>query len=173
MEMVFVSRVKLIAGGTFMENTLTENGKTEQQILTEKFTATWALSYKIRKMNLTIDYTGNLYSPMRLPLLGDKDPRRAYSPWWSIQNIQFVYNGFSKIEIYGGVKNLLNWTPNKGNPFIIARTNDPFDKTVQFGNNGQVIATPDNPYALSFDTGYVYGPNQGTRLFMGVRINIR
>jgi outer membrane receptor for ferrienterochelin and colicins len=65
---------------------------------------------------------------MRLPLLGELDPRRSHSPWWSIQNIQLTYDGFRNFEIYGGVKNLLNWTPNKGNPFIIARADDPFDK---------------------------------------------
>ncbi len=110
---------------------------------------------------------------MRLPLLGDLDPRRPYSPTWSIQNIQLVYDGFKNIEIYGGVKNLLNFTPNKGTPFIIARANDPFDKNVQFNPNGQVIATPDNPYALTFDPNYVYAPNQGIRGFLGIRLTIK
>ena len=46
-------------------------------------------------------------------------------------------------------------SPTKGNPFIIARTNDPIDKTVQFDSSGQVLATPINPYALTFDPSYV------------------
>ena len=169
----FCNGLKIIAGATYMENTLTENDLTEQQILTEKLTGNWAISYKIKKINVTLDYTGNVYSPMRLPLLGDTDPRQAYSPWWSIQNIQITYGGLKNIEIYGGIKNLLNWTPNKGNPFIIARTNDPFDKEVQFNNNGQVISTPNNPYGLTFDPSYVYGPNQGARLFLGIRYNLQ
>lgn len=173
MDLAFNSGLKIIAGGTLMENTLTENGITAQQILTENFTGVWAVSYKIKKLNLALDYTGNIYSPMRLPLLGNMDPRRPKSPWWSIQNIQLLYTGCKNIEIYGGVKNLLNWTPNKGNPFIIARTNDPFDKQVQFGGNGQVIATSNNPYALTFDPTYVYGPNQGARAFLGVRFSIK
>ncbi len=41
------------------------------------------------------------------------------------------------LKYMGSIKNLLNWTPNKGNPFIIARANDPFDKNVQFDANGQ------------------------------------
>ncbi|MGB3005802.1 MAG: TonB-dependent receptor [Chitinophagaceae bacterium] len=173
MDVAFNNGLKIIAGGTLMENTLVESGKTEQQILTEKFTGVWAISYKIKKINLAFDYTGNIYSPMRLPLLGDTDPRSPISPWWSIQNIQLLYTGFKNIEIYGGVKNLLNWTPNKGNPFIIARTNDPFDKEVQFGSNGQVVATPNNPYGLTFDPTYVYGPNQGLRTFWGIRYNLK
>jgi outer membrane receptor for ferrienterochelin and colicins len=173
MDMVFANGIKVIAGGTLMQNTLTENGITHQQILTEKFTGTWAVSYKIDKADLAIDYTGNVYSPMRLPLLGSSDPRKPFSPWWSIQNIQFTYTGMKNIGIYAGVKNLLNWTPNKNNPFIIARTNDPFDKQVTFGSNGKVLATPNNPYALTFDPSYVYAPNQGVRLFLGVRVTIQ
>lgn len=173
MDMVFRNGLKIITGGTLMENTLTQNGKTSQQILTEKFTGTWAVSYKIKKASLTVDYTGNIYSPMRLPLLGKDDPRKANSPWWSIQNIQFTYSGFKKFELYTGIKNLLNWTPNKGNPFIIARTNDPFDKEVQFDGNGKVVATPSNPNALTFDPTYVFAPNQGMRGFMGIRYSLK
>jgi len=165
--------LKLLAGATYMNVSTVENGRREQQILTEKFTGTWALSYKIKRLNLAIDYTGNIYGPMRLPLLGKFDPRQAYSPTWSIQNIQFVYTGFKYIEVFGGIKNLLNWTPNKNNPFIIARTEDPFDKTVEYDANGQVKATPNNPFALTFDPSYVYAPNQGIRGFAGMRITIK
>lgn len=172
-DLAFSSGLKLTAGLTYQDVGFVEKGIRQQQILTEKFSGTWAVSYKIHKLNLGIDYTGNIYSPMRLPLLGDLDPRRPYSPTWSIQNIQLVYDGFKNIEIYGGVKNLLNFTPNKGTPFIIARANDPFDKNVQFNPNGQVIATPDNPYALTFDPNYVYAPNQGIRGFLGIRLTIK
>ncbi|MBK9734643.1 MAG: TonB-dependent receptor [Saprospiraceae bacterium] len=164
-DVAFNNGLKINTGGTLMANTLTKNGSTKQQILTEKFTGIWAISYKIKQTDLSIDYTGNIYSPMRLPLLGESDPRSPTSPWWSIQNIQLTYSGLKDFEIYGGVKNLLNWTPNKGNPFIIARTNDPFDKEVQFGSNGQVLATTNNPFGLTFDPNYVYGPNQGQEHF--------
>jgi outer membrane receptor for ferrienterochelin and colicins len=124
-------------------------------------------------MFLDIDYTGNLYGPMRLPLLGELDPRQEYSPTWSIQNIQFTFNKVKNLELYAGVKNLLNWTPNKGNPFIIARANDPFDKNIQFDANGNAQVTADNPYALTFDPGYVYAPNQGIRGFFGMRYTLK
>jgi outer membrane receptor for ferrienterochelin and colicins len=110
---------------------------------------------------------------MRLPLLGDLDPRQEYSPVWSIQNIQLTFDGLKDLEIYGGVKNLLNWTPNKGNPFLIARADDPFDKDVTFDASGNAVATADNPYALTFDPSYVYGPNQGIRLFFGLRYSLK
>jgi outer membrane receptor for ferrienterochelin and colicins len=43
-------------------------------------------------MFLDIDYTGNLYGPDAIALLGALDPRSEYSPTWSIQNIQFTFN---------------------------------------------------------------------------------
>jgi outer membrane receptor for ferrienterochelin and colicins len=174
MDITFTNGLKVIAGGTFMENTLTQNGETTQQLLTEKFTGTWAVSYSIKKIHLAIDYTGNFYSPMKLPTLGGLDPRKITSPWWSIQNIQLLYSKFKNIEIYGGVKNLLNWTPFKeNNPFIIAGSKDPFDKNVQFDASGNILATPTNPYALSFDPNYIYAPTQGARAFLGFRINLK
>lgn len=172
-DVAFLNGLKILAGATFQDVSTVEGGIKEQQILTENFTGTWAVSYKIKKLNLGIDYTGNVYGPMRLPLLGKLDPRQPYSPTWSIQNIQFVFSGFKNAEIYGGIKNLLDFTPNKGNPFIIARANDPFDKNVEYNPNGQVKVTPNNPYALTFDPTYVYAPNQGIRGFLGVRVNIK
>ncbi|CDF77796.1 TonB-dependent receptor [Formosa agariphila KMM 3901] len=167
-DITFTNGLKVLIGATFQDVSQTEDGITTKQILTESYSGTWGVSYSFYKPHITLDYTGNLYGPMRLPLLGDLDPREEYSPVYSIQNIQATY-AFSDFEIYGGVKNLLNWTPNKGNPFIIARTEDPFDKNVQFNNNGDVIPTADNPYALTFDPSYVYAPNQGIRLFLGMR----
>lgn len=173
LDVAFKSGLKLLAGATYQDVSTIKNGIKQQQILTEHFTGTWAVSYKIRRINIAVDYTGNIYGPMRLPLLGNLDPRLPYSPTWSIQNIQFVYSGIKNVEVYSGIKNLLNWTPSKGNPFIIARTNDPFDKNVQYDAGGKIKATADNPYALTFDPNYVYGPNQGIRLFLGIRINIK
>ncbi|MDT0554247.1 TonB-dependent receptor [Urechidicola vernalis] len=171
-DIIFSNGIKALIGATYMNVSNTEDGITKDQILTEKFSGTWAVSYKIQDWDLNIDYTGNVYGPMRLPLLGDLDPRQEYSPYWSIQNIQFTYDGWKGFELYAGVKNLLNWTPNKGNPFIIARAHDPFDKDVVFDNDGNVVPTPENPYALTFDPSYVYAPNQGIRGFIGLRYNL-
>ncbi|WP_417201257.1 TonB-dependent receptor [Bizionia sp.] len=169
----FGSGISASIGATWQDVSQIKNGIQSQQILTESYSGVWSFSYKNYPTNLTLDYTGNLYGPMRLPLLGDLDPREEYSPVWSIQNIQLTYDGITNFEFYGGVKNILDWTPNQGNPFIIARANDPFDENVQFDPNGNVIPTPDNPYALTFDPSYVYGPNQGIRFFFGVRYKLR
>lgn len=165
--------LKLNAGITLQDVGLVEDGVKTQQILTEKWMGTWSASYLINKLNLGIDYTGNVYGPMRLPLLNELDPRQPNSPVWSLQNIQFTYRGFKNLEVYGGVKNLLNFKPTRNNPFIIARANDPFDKQVQFDANGNAVATTNNPYGLTFDPSYVYAPNQGIRGFVGVRYSLR
>ena len=166
---VFGNGIRASIGATYQDVSKTENGIKTPQILTEKYSGVWSLSYKHYGTNLTFDYTGSLYGPMRLPLLGELDPRSEYSPAWSIQNIQITYDGIDRFEMYGGIKNLLDWTPNKGNPFIIARSDDPFDQNVVFDTDGNAIPTLDNPYALTFDPSYVYGPNQGIRLFFGIR----
>lgn len=169
LDIAFNNGLKFLIGGTCMDVYSVENNIKIRQMFTENFTGVWNVGYTFKSIGLTIDYTGNVYSSMRLPLLSNLDPRKEYSPWWSIQNIQLTKKIKKRFELYGGVKNLLNWTPNKGNPFIIARTNDPFDKEVQFDTNGQAIATPNNPYGLTFDPAYVYGPNQGARGFVGFR----
>lgn len=181
----FPSGLKFIVGATVLDNKNVENGISQRPYLTENFTGTWSVSYKIALWNLSMDYTGNVYSPMNLPLLSETDPRSPKSPWYSIQNIQFTYSGWKDFEVYAGIKNLLNFTPKQNNPFLISRTNDPFDKNVQISDGtsvgihgkvvpqGQVVDTPDNPYGLTFDTTYVYGQNQTIRGFFGLRYTFR
>jgi outer membrane receptor for ferrienterochelin and colicins len=164
--------LKALLGFTIMDPKNVQNGIATRPILTEKYSANWTISYDIPDWFLSIDYTGNLYGPMRLPLLGPLDPRAEYSQPWSLQNIQFTYKKFRNFELYGGIKNILNWTPNKGNPFLIARAEDPFDQNVTYDTNGNVMATPSNPYALTFDPTYVYAPNQGIRGFLGLRYTL-
>lgn len=158
--------LKVLAGATVMDVSLTENGVTSRQLLTERFAGVWNVGYAFGNSGFSIDYTGNVYGPMRLPLLGELDNRAEYSPWWSIQNIQVTKRFDKGWEIYGGIKNLLNYTPPANS---IARPFDPFDKNVQFDDNGQVVPTPGNPNALTFDPSYVFAPNQGIRGFLGLR----
>ncbi|MEI2738187.1 MAG: TonB-dependent receptor [Chitinophagaceae bacterium] len=171
-------RFKTLLGMTVQDVAKVEKdpaGKLVKQtpMLTEKWSGTWVISYVFPKPAITIDYTGNIYGPMRLPLLSDLDPRPGQSPVWSIQNIQVTKRLSSRLELFGGIKNLLNWTPAKNTAFIIARSHDPFDKEVQYDATGKAVATSENPYALTFDPAYVYAPNQGFRFFAGIRITAR
>ncbi|WP_026288396.1 TonB-dependent receptor [Polaribacter irgensii] len=157
-DLLFTNGLAINAGATLMEVSVTENGVKRKQLLTESFSGVWSISYKFSN-DFSIDYTGNLYGPMRLPLLGENDPRDEYSPWFSIQNIQLTKKFTNSWELYGGVKNLLNFTPaansinNAGNPFDIN------------------VNTELNP-ERAFDPSYVYTSNQGIRAFAGVRYTL-
>jgi outer membrane receptor for ferrienterochelin and colicins len=149
-------------GATYMDVFLmntNEKGQLqkEQQLLTEKFSSTWAISYTWSKPKISIDYTGNIIGPMKLPIQ-ENDFRPEFSPWYSLQNIQLTKKVKNKWEIYGGIKNLLNYTP----PFYsIMRPHDPFDKRAN-----DIV---DNPNGYSFDPTYSFAPNQGRRWFVGLR----
>ncbi|MCR9131381.1 MAG: TonB-dependent receptor [bacterium] len=163
--------IKMMAGGSFIDVYTSENDVRTRPLLTERWTGTWAIGVPVGDTGLKIDYTGNIYGPMRLPVLNEMDPRPAESGWWSLQNIQFTWQRpNSQLQVYGGVKNLLNFTPPANS---IARSFDPFDEQVQFDGNGNVMATPNNPHALTFDPSYVFAPNQGIRGFLGIRYIIR
>ncbi|WP_298781297.1 TonB-dependent receptor [uncultured Polaribacter sp.] len=157
-DFLFTNGLSINAGATLMDVSVTENGIKKRQLLTESFSGVWSISYKLNS-NFTVDYTGNLYGPMRLPLLGVNDTRTEYSPWYSIQNIQATKKFANSWEIYGGVKNLLNFTPAANS---INSANNPFDIGVD---------TEQNP-ELAFDPSYVYASNQGIRAFVGLRYTL-
>ena len=171
-------RLKILTGITLQDVAKFEEDDNRKLVkegilLTEKWSGTWALTYAFPGNGISIDYTGNIYGPMQLPLISALDPRKSSSPVWSIQNIQCTKKISSSLEVYGGIKNLLNWTPAKNNPFIIARSQDPFDKRVQYDASGNILSTTENPYALSFDPAYVHAPNQGIRAFAGIRWQVK
>jgi outer membrane receptor for ferrienterochelin and colicins len=165
----FTKKLTVNAGGTLMTVASVDNGIRNLQPLTERASGTWRIQYLFEKINLTIDYTGNLYGPMKLPLLGKLDDRAPFSPVFSIQNFQITKKFENNLQIYTGVKNLLNYRPPSNS---IARAHDPFDKLVQYDNEGQIIPTPENPKALTFDPTYVYTSNQGIRFFLGIRYHL-
>jgi outer membrane receptor for ferrienterochelin and colicins len=177
-ELNYANRLRIMLGMTLQDIKQYRSDASGKEVivrpaLTEKWSGVWNVSYTFPGAKLTVDYTGNIYGPMKLPLAGPLDPRKPSSPVWSLQNIQLTQKITKSIEVYGGVKNLLNWTPVRGNPFLIARAHDPFDKNVVYDNNGQIVANAENPYALSFDPTYMYAPNQGRRAFLGVRMTIQ
>jgi outer membrane receptor for ferrienterochelin and colicins len=125
-----------------------------QQVHAPNVSGTFQVSYTITRYNLTIDWTGQVYGPMRLPVLPN-DFRPEYSPWFTLQNVQLTKKMNTRWQVYGGFKNIFDFLPK--NP--IMRPFDPFDKNI----------TVDNPYGYTFDPSYNYAPVQGRRLYMGVR----
>ena len=130
-----------------------------QQLHAPRWSGNYTLGYEFGKSASRIDLSGNWYGPQRLPLQ-NKDFRREYSPWFCLVNLQVSGTVLKKFELYGGIKNLLNFLPQ--NP--IMRPNDPFDKQVQ--------DTTTNPHGYTFDTGYSYAPMQGIRGYIGLRMRM-
>lgn len=158
-DFMFTFPLKINAGVTVMEVFQVEDDAAgvshkTQQVHAPNFSGTFQVSYTITRYKLTIDWTGQVYGPMRLPILPN-DFRPEYSPWFTLQNIQLTQKFNSHLQLYGGVKNIFDFLPL--NP--IMRPFDPFDKNIAV----------DNPYGYTFDPSYNYAPVQGIRLFMGVR----
>lgn len=159
-------KLTINAGTTVMSVVTVDNGNRNIQLLTERASGTWRVQYTLPKYAIVLDYTGNIYGPMKLPLLGVLDNRDQFSSTYSIQNFQITKKFKKNWEIYGGVKNMLNFRPPRNS---IARAHDPFDKNVVFNATGEVVPTAENPNALTFDPTYVYASNQGIRGFLGFR----
>lgn len=161
---VFNFPLKINAGVTYMDVYLNEDDGTGQlertrQLYAPKWSGNYVLSYTLPKQLVTIDLTGKLNGPMRLPILPN-DYRPEYSPWYTIVNVQ-VSKKFKKgIELYGGVKNLFNFIPEDP----IMRPFDPFDKYAD--------DPVSNPNGYTFDPSYNYASMQGVRGFFGVRYSI-
>lgn len=158
-DVAFTNGLKVITGATWMDVFLkNESGEKIPQLHAPAFSGTFAISYALPKSGWAFDLTGRTYGPMNLPVVPN-DFRPATSPWFTIMNMQVTKPINKNLEIYAGVKNLLNFLPE--NPLL--RPFDPFDKNVGV----------DNPNGYSFDASYNYAPMQGLRGMMGVRWTIR
>ncbi len=160
------------AGVTYTDVAIVEGAETRRPLLSERWSGVASADYTLpnargKHGKFLVNYTSSFYGPMLLPIQGPNDPRPAESPWWSLQNIQLTWSPRgSNWELYGGVKNLLDFTPAANS---IARSFDPFDRDVSFDASGLPRATPNNPNALVFDPSYVYASNAGRRAFLGAR----
>lgn len=156
---VFGKRWRASLGATYMEVFRKENGEKIEQLHAPKWSGTYMLGYSTDS-GFAIDITGQIYGPMKLPVV-ENDFRPEYSPWYNIANIKLSQKVNKNLEIYGGVKNLFNFTPK--NPLL--RPFDPFDNDVD-----DVVA---NPHGYSFDTAYGYASMQGIRGFLGLNYTIK
>ncbi|MBK8949781.1 MAG: TonB-dependent receptor [Flavobacteriales bacterium] len=146
------------AGATWMDVYTVEGTMREDQFFTPAWQGTFALSQELPH-RFTVDLTGQWYGPMRLPVQPN-DFRPAYSPWYMLLNVQVNHRFNERFEVYGGVKNLLDFVPE--DPLM--RPFDPFDRTVD--------DPATNPHGHSFDASYMYAPMQGVRGFLGVRMTL-
>ncbi len=155
----FLNGLKIIAGATAMDAYRVENGEQSPQLFAPPLSGTWTVTYPITKWKLTLDYTGNLNSPMHLPVLPN-DPRPEQSPWFFIHNVQMTKQLKHGIELYAGMKNIFGFFPRED---VILRAFDPFDKQVEVNN----------PNGFTFDPTYNYAPIQRQRALLGMRWTLR
>jgi len=158
--------IRLNLGTTFIDSYILENNIKTIPYLTERIRGVWRIEKNWISSNFKLDISGNSTGPLRLPKLGPLDPRPTFSKTFHVLNFQLTKSWNNNFESFGGVKNLFNFTPP---PNSIARPFDPFDNQVTFDSQGNAISTSNNPYALTFDSSYVFASNQGIRLFFGLR----
>jgi outer membrane receptor for ferrienterochelin and colicins len=162
-------RFKINAGVTIMDVYQMEKDSLGQQIkvpqlFAPKFSGTYAVSYSMPKQGISIDWTGRVNGPMYLPVFPN-DFRPEKSPLYCIMNLQ-VTKTFKAIELYGGLKNILNFLPK--NPLL--HPDDPFNrpggKYFDLNGNARLDTNPNN---YTFDPSYNYAPIQGAKAFAGIR----
>lgn len=158
--------LRMNLGATYIDTYVNEKGIKTIPFLSERFQGVWKIEKKWIANGLRLDFTGTTTGAMRLPKLGDLDPRPSYSDPYNILNVQLTKTWNNTIEYYGGIKNILNFVPPS---YSIARPFDPFDREVIFDEYGNALPTSGNPHAMTFDPTYVYTSNQGIRFFFGVR----
>ncbi len=156
------SGLKIISGVTLMDvyqiQQQNEGDKKIPQLQAPRFSGTFTISQTIASAKMEIDLTGKINGPMHLPVVAN-DYRPSMSPWFGLINLQVTKSINSQLEIYGGVKNMLNFVPK--DPFL--RPFDPFDKYI----------SENNPNGYTFDTSYNYAPIQGAKALIGLRWTIQ
>ena len=149
----YVFPLRVGVGGTYQDvyevnfNSQGEEIRTPQ-VFAPKFSGVFTVGYRFNRFDLSIDYTGRIMGPQHLPTYEAPFERPEMSPWYAIQNLQLTKSFKRELELYGGVKNLGNWTQDS--PLI----------------------NPEEPFSDSFDTAYAWGPLQPRRFYLGIRYNI-
>lgn len=159
----FLFPLKLMLGVSYMDVFLKEENssgvlETTKQLHAPAWSGNCIATYTIKRKWI-IDLTAKWSGPMRLPTVPN-DFRPEYSPWFCTTNIQLTYKTRSRIEFYGGIKNIFNFVP--ANPIL--RPYDPFNKSA-----GDPVS---NPNGYTFDPSYNYTSLQGIRGFLGLRYSL-
>lgn len=136
-----------------------EDGSFIRQLYTPFFNGNWNIAYNFRRAETTVEFTGLLNGPARMPVQPG-DARSEYSPWTPILNLRVLKTFGDHFTCFIGVQNLLDIFPKQP----ILRAFDPFDK--------QINNPVSNPYGQTFDTGYSYSPMTGIRMFGGFSLVI-
>jgi outer membrane receptor for ferrienterochelin and colicins len=139
-ELTVIEGPKFTAGVTWM-NVFQRTDRRETQMFAPEWSGNYGVSYK------GIDITGRFNGPMRLPVVPN-DFRPSTSPWYTILNIQATRTFRNRMELYGGVKNVLDFMPK------------------------HPLYRPDAPFSEEFDTAYNYAPMEGRKGYLGLRVRL-
>lgn len=154
--------LRLMLGATLMDVYRKEEGEKMPVYHAPKWSGIVLVSYDFGRgwsTDLTADWNG----PMRMPRV-ENDYRSEYAPWVAIANLQITKKISNEIQLYAGVKNLLNTLP-KGD--AIARWWDPY------GTPGNGVTPPPGRTDVIFEPNdYSYTPMQGARAFIGLRYTV-
>src|SRR5690606_34550745 len=101
-------KFRMHAGATYMDVFTEGSGVRSDQYFAPEWSGTFNASYEPRSRT-SIDLTGQWYGPMRLPVLPN-DFRPERSPLYGLIDLQLKHR-IGKFELYGGVKNLLDFVP--------------------------------------------------------------
>jgi outer membrane receptor for ferrienterochelin and colicins len=135
-------------GVTLQDVFYVDGGVRERELFAADYKGVWSLTYRLADPGLTLDYTGTLVGPMRLPAYDAPFQRPTRSETYSVHNVTGTWQVGDGLELYGGVKNLFDYT------------------------QPSPIVDPANPFGDNFDTAWVYGPIYGRNLVIGGRYSL-
>jgi outer membrane receptor for ferrienterochelin and colicins len=141
-DLTVIGGPRFTAGVTWMSvfQRTADRGR-ETAMFAPEWSGNYGITYKF------IDITGRFNGPMRLPVVPG-DFRPSVSPWHTILNIQLTHTFRSKMELYGGVKNVLDFMPK------------------------HPLFRPDAPFSDEFDAAYNYAPMEGRKGYLGIRLKM-
>ncbi len=141
-------RILYSVGVTLQEVYLRDEGIREDQFHAPSVRGTFSATYNFERWPVTVDYTGTVTGPMRLPSYDEPFARPDRSPTFSLHNLRAAWRGGTGLELYAAVNNV-------------------FDHV-----QPSALIDPANPFGDAFDTAYVYGPLRGRSLIFGIRYGV-
>lgn len=123
-------------------------GAREDEFFAANVRGVFSATYTMRSLPLSLDYTGSITGPMRLPSYEEPFARPERSPAYSVHNAQASWAMDDGTALYLSVKNIFDFT--QPSPLI----------------------DPSNPFGDAFDTAYVYGPLRGRHIMLGLRYGV-
>ncbi len=122
-----------------------DGGVRQDELFAADFKGVWSVSYTFAGPGVTLDYTGTVVGPMRLPAYDAPYTRPTRSETYALHNVMATWSVGNGGELYAGIRNVSDYT------------------------QPSPIVDPGDPFGENFDTSWVYGPVYGRSLIVGGR----